>query len=181
MVEVIVKEIGTQVKAKNTYFNNFAVNAIQMPNGEVVTNPYGDEPNFDGITDCQGIAFYIRIEPKATVSRAFRQLSSDTKSSIAKQRCHLVAFAFEHEKEIDSDKWVDRLARCLLDLDKTTLLKNATIEIAEKNASHIDTFFEETKKRFNVTKKFNCVKVSFDVLYDIVLTDCEYCDIFKDC
>lgn len=181
MVEVIVKEIGEQLKAKNTYFNSFAVNTIQMPNGQIVEDPYGEEPQVSGIDDCQGIAFYIRIEPKATVSKASKPFTSETRSAVAKQRCHLVAFAFEHEKEIDSNKWVDRLARCLLDLDKTETLDNVVVELAEKNASHFDAFTEETKKKFNVVKKFNCVKISFDVFYNIELTDCEYCDIFKDC
>lgn len=180
MVEVIVKEIGEQVKAMNPYFNSFGVNVIQMPNGKVVANFYGEEPTIEGITDVEGMAFYIRIEPKATVSKKSSQFTSCSASYIARQRCHLVAFAFENPKEIDSEKWADRLGRCLLEVDLTKAPGNSSIQIQEKNANHIDNFFEETKKQFSITKKFNCVKVSFDVVYDVTLQDCDFCDIYKD-
>lgn len=180
MVEVIVKEIGEQVKGFHPYFDAFGVNVIQMPDGKVVGNFYGDEPTYEGITDCKGIAFYIRIEPKATVSKATKQFDSCTPSYLARQRCHLVAFAFESPKEIDSEKWVDKLARTLLAVDLSKAPANPSIQIQEKNANHIDNFFEETKKRFNVLEKFNCVKVSFDTVYDVALDDCNFCDIYKD-
>jgi hypothetical protein len=182
VVEVIVKGIGEQVKANNSYFQNFAVNAIQMPNGQIVVNPYGDEPEVSGIDDCQGIAFYIRIEPKATVRRDAKKFSSCDYNYRATQKCHLVAFAFEHPKEIDSEKWVDTLAFSLLNLNRNVLPANPVILVTEKNASHIDAFTEETKKKFNVVKKFNCVKVSFDLEYDVSVEDCkDLCNIFKDC
>lgn len=180
MVEVIVKEIGKQVKELNPYFDTFAVNAIQMPDGKVVVNFYGDEPVYEGIEDYKGVAFYIRIEPKATIQKATQQLTSCTPSYNARQRCHLVAFAFSSPKEIDSDKWVDKLARCLLEVNLKKIPSKPSIQIQEKNANHIDNFNEETKKRFNVQEKFNCVKVSFDLFYDVALEDCNFCDIYKD-
>lgn len=180
MVEVIVGEIGKQVKEKHKYFNTYAVNAIQMPNGQVAGNFYGQEPTPESINDCAGISFYIRIEPKATISRPSVQYTSETRNFIAKQRCYLVAFAFEQTKEIDSQKWADRLSRSLIDLNISKLDGEPRIELVEQNANHMDNFFEETKKQFNVTKQFNCIKVTFDLFYNITLTDCEYCDIFKD-
>lgn len=181
MVEVIVEEIGKQVKAKNTYFDSYAVNAIQMPNGEVLVNLYGEEPESKTISDCQGIAFYIRIEPKARVSRSSRQFTSESPHRFtARQTCHLVAFAFEHPKEIDSQKWVDALAATLLAVDISSMQSKPSIEITDQNASHVENFLEETKKQFNVQKKFNCVKVSFDLLYDIRPEDCNFCDIFRE-
>lgn len=180
MVEVIVNEIGKQIKEKNTYFDNYAVNAVQMPNGQVLVNFYGEEPESKDISDCQGIAFYIRIEPKARVSKANRQFTSETPHRfIARQTCHLVAFAFEHEKEIDSQKWVDALGASLLAVDLRALEAKPSIEVTDQNASHVENFLEETKKQFNVEKKFNCVKVTFDLLYDIRPEDCNFCDIFK--
>jgi hypothetical protein len=185
MVEVIVTEIGTQVKKLNPYFDNFSVNAIQMPNGQVLKNFYGDEPEGSGISDCEGIAFYIRIEPRARVSKNTKRFTSESSSFIARQTCYLVAFAFEHPKEIDSEKWVDKLAKCLLNgVDLSLFAAGTRIEVTEKNASHIDNFLEETKKKFNVEKKFNCVRVAFDILYSITeqqlnSEECDYCDIFK--
>lgn len=182
MVEVIVKGIGAQIKANNAYFNSYAVNAIQMPNGQIVVNPYGDEPEVSGLDDCQGIAFYIRIEPKATVRRNPKRLTSCDAEFRATQRCHLVAFAFEHDKEIDSDKWADTLAYSLTKINRTLLPAKPLINITEKNANHIDAFTEETKKKFNVTKKFNAVKITFELEYDVSIEDCpDLCNIFKDC
>lgn len=179
MVEVIVNEIGKQLKEANTYFNSYGVNVIQMPNGQIVRNFYGDEPETSGLTDCQGIAFYIRIEPKATLAKAPKRFDSCEQNYLAKQRCHLVAFAFESQKEIDSQKWVEQLTASLLSSDLNKLSNKPAIEIAERNADHIENFFEETKKQFNVEKRFNCVKISFDIIYTVELKDCNICDIYK--
>lgn len=180
MVTRIVQFIGDEIKKANTYFDSFAVNCFQMPNGQVVNDFFSMENNLEGISDCEGIAFYIRIEPKATVAKKVKQFSSCELSHNAKQICYLVAYAFESQKEIDSDKWVNKLAHSLSNTKFVGFINNPKIEIKETDSSHIDNFIEETKKKFNVTTRFNCVKVKFEVSYDLDLQECDNCNIFKE-
>lgn len=182
MVTSIVERIGDELKRMNQYFDSYAINCFQLPNGEVVTKFNEEEMEDQSISDCKGIAFYIRIEPKATVQKKDKQFTSCETSYRARQTCHLVAYNFETKKIIDSDLWVNRLAKCLIGISFPSFKNNPSLQIASMNASYIDNFIEETKKQFNVTKYFNCVKVTFDVLYDVELQDCNFCDIYKkDC
>lgn len=180
MVTRIVEHIGAEIKKSNTYFDSFAVNCFQLPNGMVVHNFYGDEMEEGGIDDCQGIAFYIRIEPKAQVFKKSKQFTSCELSHTAKQKCYLVAYNFESPKEIDSDKWVNKLAQSLSQVTYPKFINNPKIEIKDMDSSHIDNYIEETKKKFNVQKRFNCVKVGFEISYDLNLQDCDNCNIFKE-
>lgn len=178
MVTKIAQKIGDEIKRMNPYFNSFAVNCFQLPNGQVVAKFFDEEFQEESINDCQGIAFYIRIEPKAKLSQKRRKLTSCDSSHEARQTCYLVAYNFETKKLIDSDIWVNRLAKCLQLINDNDF----TIQITNTNSSFIDNYIEETKKKFNVTKYFNCVKVTFDVIYDLDTQDCNHCDIYKsDC
>lgn len=171
MVTKIVERIGEEIKLNSPYFDTGEVNAVQLPIGKVVTKKDGEDEGTDvSINDHSGVGFYIRVEPKATVSKNRKPLSSCASSYTAKQICHLVAYNFEILKDVDNNKWVSKLAKILS-------MSAETLEIKSTNASYIDNYIEETKQKFNVTRNFNCVKVIFEVSYDIDLVDCDFCDI----
>lgn len=172
----LIQQIGDQIKAANDFFATFNVNAIQLPSGQVIKFTDNKEKKYIGIEDCSGNTFYIRFNPAVTYTANERRLSSCQDSFNALVACRLVAFSFDNNKRIDSNKLLNKLLHDLKNISFNTISKPQII-ITKSNLSYYENFTEETKQQV-IAQEFTCISIDFNIKYFMAQSTCEPCDVY---
>lgn len=172
----LIQEIGDQIKSKNSFFDTYGVNGIQLPSGQVIKFSDNKEKKYIGIDDCSGNTFYIRFNPSISYTANERIFTSCQSPFNALVSCRLVAFSFDNNNRISSDKLMKKLIHDLKNISWNDITKPQII-IKKSNLSYYENFTEETKQVI-VEQEFVCISIDFDIKYFVAEVTCDPCDVF---
>lgn len=161
----IIKYIGQTIKNNNSYFDNFFVNGVQLPGGEVIEFTEQKEKEFIGIGDNFGTAFYIRFNPAISYNTE-RKISSRKSSDSANKQCWLVAYSWD--QSIKAEWLMNKLETDVrrITFSNYNYSRKPVITIKKSNHNYLDIVKEELKKDLkDVPQEFICVSIHFDLRY----------------
>lgn len=162
----ILKHIGQVIKENNVFFDSYAVNSVQLKDGQVISFDDNNEKKYEGISDNLGSAFYIRSNPVINYVDKNRRTSSLRPSNNAIKTCRLVAYSFNHNLDISSETLTNKLVNDLNRIMfKGITISKPVIVVKKSNNNYIDNFFDETKKNLDYGSSFICISVDFELSY----------------
>lgn len=169
----LLQTIGDTINSLNPgLFDNYSVNGIQLASGEVVSFNDQKEKKYIGISDINGTAFYIRVEPSVTASPT-RKISSLARPNVDVINCRLVAYSFN--KSLVSETLCNKLKTDLGRIMFQSVAANKpVITVRRSNTNYIDNFLTEVRKEtFDPGDSFICVSIDFELRY--VPDECDTC------
>lgn len=179
MVIDLLNFIGDEIRAANPYFDKHTSIAFQYQDGRVYKFSTSDEKKFCGLSDADGIGFYIKINPDITFSQS-RQITSAKQSSIGTIQCTLVAYQIN--SDINVINWQQKMLESLKSINLTDYpgdLKRLKIEVQKVNLSPEQIFKEETGKVFEQDNSLKAISVNYNLIFVSNKYNCSECNIFQ--
>lgn len=175
MITALLNELGDYVKAQIPYFDNFGVNGIKLPSGQVIQFSDNQEKKYIGINDCEGNYFYIRFDPNITFREPNRRITSCQKAFEATAKCRLVALSFKND--VSSDKLSDQIIRALKSFNSINVIAKPSILLKKQNFNYIDVLTEEATGALQSGLEFTGIYIDFEFNWKQDDNNCEPCKI----
>lgn len=179
MVIDLLNFIGDEVRSMNPYFDKHTSIAFQYENGKVYKFSVSDEKEFCGLSDADGIGFYIKINPDITFSQG-RQITSTKQVSTGTIQCNLIAYQIN--SDINIINWQQKILESLKSINLSNYagdLKHLKIEIQKVNLSPEQIFKEETGKNFEQDNSLKAISVNYNLIFVSNKYNCSECNIFQ--
>ncbi len=176
MVIDLLNFIADEVYDRNLYFNNYVAIALQQDDGKVYKFTTSQERTFCGLSDADGIAFYIKVNPVMSFTKG-RQITSSKKVSQGTIECNLIAY--QTSSEINTINWQKKLSEALNSINfsgHSGTEHNIQVEIKSTSNSAEQIFKEETGKPLDTELKI--VSIKYNLIFSTSSFDCDECNIF---
>lgn len=178
MVIDLLNYIAAEIKSRNDYFNNYVGVAFQLEDGRVYKFTTSDEKIYCGLSDADGVGFYVKINPIVSFTQG-RNITSIKKVSEATIECNLIAYQFD--SDINIINWLSKLTEGLQSINLSDYggdLKHLKIEIVNVNISAQQIFKEETNKDLE-NDSLKAISIKYNVKFTSNKFDCLDCSIFQ--
>lgn len=178
MVVDLLNYIAEQVNLKNPNFDKYTGVAIQLEDGRVYKFTTDNEKTYCGLSDSDGIAFYVKVNPLIEFTRG-RQITSTKQSNEGSVSCTLVAY--QVNSELNVMNWANKLVESLISVTfdaYTGTEKHLKIEIQNVNFNDQTIFRDETGKSFEWDNALRAVSINYIVKFTSFKYDCTDCTIF---
>lgn len=163
----VFKFIGIKLKLANTFVNNYSVNAIQLPSGEIIEIDkikYGDAI---GIDDSLGNSFYIKI------ANNFSYLSEKNLSSSQKEYKVSVPFKMVFFSPVENNNFspLQLEQKFVNDFRNMTFSdylgeeRKIRVQVRKSNINSISVFEEETKIKYRSDSEMKIIAIEGDLIY----------------
>jgi hypothetical protein len=181
MVLNIFKHIGDKIKAQNPFVDSYALNAIKLPNGDLIGITKIKTEEAIGIDDSLGNSFYIKIADSFTFSEGLKL------SSCLKEYSVLVPFTFVFFSPAENNNMnaVELAFKFANDLRKITYEdyvgeeRKINILLSKNNINSIDVFEKETGFKYESMNEMKIISIDANLKF-LLSSDCDnICDIIQ--
>lgn len=181
MVLNIFKYIGDRVKEQNLFLNSYALNAIKLPNGDLIGITKQKTEDAIGIDDSLGNSFYIKISDNFTFSEGIK-LSSCLKEYIVQVPFKFVFFSPAEQNSLNAMELAFKFANDLRGIKYYNYVgeeRKINLTLTRNNINSISNFEEETGFKYESINEMKIISIEGNLKF-LLSSDCEnICDIIE--
>jgi hypothetical protein len=181
MVLNIFKHIGDKIKAQNPFIDSYALNAIKLPNSDLIGITKIKTEEAIGIDDSLGNSFYIKIGDNFTFSEGLKLSSCLKEYSVAVP----FTFVFFSPSENNNMNAVELAFKFANDLRKISFYdyvgeeRKILILLSKNNVNSMDVFEKETGFKYESMNEMKIVSIEANLKF-LLSSDCEnICDVIQ--